>query len=196
MDEPLASIDAQRKGEILYYIERLRDELRIPIVYVTHAVDEVVRLADTVVLLAEGKVMESGPVAGRLEGGTVMDTRVAEHDLEWGLTRLEFAGGSLYAPDIDALPGERVRLRIRARDVSLALTAPHDASFLNVLGGTITSIGSEHGASVDVQLDIAGTPLTARVTRRSVAALGLRPGAQAFALIKSVAIDRDSAGYA
>jgi molybdate transport system ATP-binding protein len=196
MDEPLASIDAPRKGEILYYIERLRDELRVPIVYVTHAVEEVVRLADAVVVLAHGKVIEAGPISGLLSGGTVIQTRVAEHDLNWGLARLEFAGGSFYAADVDALVGERVRVRIQARDVSLALSAPRDASFLNVLPGTVTSIAGEQGASVDVRLDIAGTPLTARVTRRSVAALGLAPGARAYALIKSVAIDRGSVGYA
>jgi molybdate transport system ATP-binding protein len=196
MDEPLASLDTPRKAEILYYIERLRDELRLPIVYVSHSIDEVVRIADTVVVLAEGKVVESHPVAGRIEGGTVFDTRVAEHDLSWGLTRLEFKGGLLYASDVDALVGERVRVRIRSRDVSLALSAPRDASFLNVLNGTVTSIGGEHGASVDVQLDVAGTPLTARITRRSAAALRLAAGSPVVALIKSVAIDRDSVGYA
>jgi molybdate transport system ATP-binding protein len=196
MDEPLASLDTPRKAEILYYIERLRDELALPIVYVSHSIDEVVRIADSVVVLADGKVIESHAVAGRLEGGTVLDTHVAGHDLDWGLAKLDFAGGSLYASELDALVGERVRVRIRSRDVSLALSAPRDASFLNVLEGTVISIGGEQGASVDVQLDIAGTPLTARVTRRSVAALGLAPGTRAFALIKSVAIDRDSVGYA
>jgi molybdate transport system ATP-binding protein len=196
MDEPLASLDEARKGEVLYYIERLRDELRLPIVYVSHSIEEVVRLADIVVMMSNGKVSESGPVAGRLPGGTVIDTRVAEHDLAWGLTRLQFSGGSLFAPDVDALVGERVRVRIRSRDVSLALSAPRDASFLNMLNGTVTSIGGEQGASVDVQLDVAGTPLTARITRRSAAALGLAAGSPVVALIKSVAIDRDSVGYA
>jgi molybdate transport system ATP-binding protein len=196
MDEPLASLDEARKGEILYYIERLRDELRLPIVYVSHSIDEVVRLAGSVVMLAAGKVVDAGSVSGRLDGGSVIDTRVAEHDLAWGLTRLEFAGGSFYAPDVDALPGEPVRVRIRARDVSLALSAPRNASFLNVLAGTVAAISVEQGASVDVQLDVAGTLLLARVTRKSVAALGLAPGARAFALIKSVAIDRHSVGYA
>jgi len=196
MDEPLASLDTPRKAEILYYIERLRDELGLPIVYVSHSIDEVVRIADNVVVLAEGKVTESHPVAGSLEGATVVDTHVAEHDLAWGLTRLEFGGGSLYASDVDALVGERVRVRIRSRDVSLALSAPHDASFLNVLRGTVTILGNEQGASVEVQLDVAGTTLTARITRRSAAALRLEAGSKVVALIKSVAIDRDSVGYA
>lgn len=196
MDEPLASLDEARKGEVLYYIERLREELALPIVYVSHSFEEVVRLADTVVMIADGKVSASGPVAGVLLDASVIETRVAEHDLAWGLTRLQFDGGSLYASDVDALPGERVRVRIRSRDVSLALSAPRDASFLNVLSATVTGMGSEHGASVDVQLDIAGTPLTARVTRKSAAALRLEAGRSVFALVKSVAIDRVSVGYA
>ncbi len=196
MDEPLASLDEARKGEILYYVERLRDELRLPIVYVSHSIDEVVRLADTVIMLSHGKVLDAGPVSGRLEGGSVIDTRVAEQDLAWGIARLEFAGGSFYAPDVDALPGERVRVRIRARDVSLSLAPPRDASFLNVLAGTVAAISDERGASADVQLEVAGTLLLARVTRKSIAALGLAPGRRAYALIKSVAIDRTSVGYA
>ena len=196
MDEPLASLDEARKGEVLYYVERLRDELRVPIVYVSHSFEEVVRLADTVVMVTEGRVGATGPVAGLLLDASVIETRVAEHDLAWGLTRLHFAGGTLYASDVDALPGERVRVRIQARDVSLALSAPRNASFLNVLAGTVTGLGAEHGASVDVALDVVGTPLTARVTRKSAAALRLEPGRPVFALIKSVAIDRGSVGYA
>jgi molybdate transport system ATP-binding protein len=195
MDEPLASLDEARKGEVLYYIERLRDELRLPILYVSHSIEEVVRLADKVIVLAAGKVAHAGPVAG-LTGGSVIDTRVAGHDLEWGLTRLEFDGGILYAADVDALVGERVRVRIQARDVSLALGPPSDASFLNVLAGTVTSIGGEQGASVEVQLDVGGIGLVARITRKSVHALKLAPGRRVYALVKSVAIDRHSVGYA
>jgi molybdate transport system ATP-binding protein len=196
MDEPLASLDEARKGEVLYYIERLRDELALPIVYVSHSLEEVVRLADSVAMIAEGRITATGPIAGVLLDASVIETRVIEHDLAWGLTRLEFGGGSLYASDVDALPGERVRVRIRSRDVSLALTRPADASFLNVLAGTVKATGPEHGASIDVELDVAGTPLTARVTRKSAAALGLERGRAVFALIKSVAIDRGSVGYA
>ncbi len=196
MDEPLASLDEARKGEALYYIERLRDELGLPIVYVSHSLEEVVRLADKVVMLAEGKVARSGPVAGLLQGGSVIDTRVAAHELDWGLTRLEFAGGVIYASDVDALVGERVRVRVQARDVSLALRAPGDASFLNVLAGTVASISDDRGASVEVRLDVRGTPLAARITRKSVQALGLAPGRRVHALVKSVAIDRHSVGYA
>jgi molybdate transport system ATP-binding protein len=208
MDEPLASLDTPRKAEILYYVERLRDEVRVPIVYVSHAIDEVVRLADTVVLLSEGRVAGAGPISamagrmelrpflGRFEGGAVIETRVAAHDLEWGITRLDFAGGSLYAPDVDALVGEPIRVRIRARDVSLATERPQQLSMQNVVTGVVLAIGEPSGASVDVQVDAAGTPIIARVTRKAVAELGLAPGKPVFALIKSVAIDRHSVGYA
>jgi molybdate transport system ATP-binding protein len=196
MDEPLASLDAPRKAEILYYIERLRDETGVPIVYVSHSVEEVVRLADTVVRMESGRVVEAGPVFGRLEGGAVIETRVASHDLAWGLARLQFAGGELYAADVDALVGERVRVRIRAQDVSLALWRPSGLSMLNILAATVRSIEAPAGASVDVRLDVAGAELLARVTRKSLADLGIEPGKPVFALIKSVAIDRLSVGYA
>jgi molybdate transport system ATP-binding protein len=207
MDEPLASLDTPRKTEILYYVERLRDEVRVPIVYVSHAIDEVVRLADTVVLISEGRVAGAGPVAemagrlelrpflGRFEGGAVIEARVAAHDLDWGLTRLDFPGGSLYAPDVDALVGEPIRVRIRARDVSLATERPQNLSMQNVVAGTVRTVGEGNGASVDVQVDAAGTPIIARVTRKAVAELRLEPGKRVFALIKAVAIDRHSVGY-
>ena len=196
LDEPLASLDTERKAEILYYVERLRDEVRVPIVYVSHAIDEVVRLANTVVILAEGRVVRCGSVAEIFEGGTVIETRVAEQDLDWGLARLEFPGGVLYATDVDALVGEPVRVRIGARDVSLATARPQSLSMLNVIAGTISRLGEPVGASIDVQIDAAGTPILARVTRKSAAELGLAPGKAVFALIKSVAIDRPSVGYA
>jgi molybdate transport system ATP-binding protein len=207
-DEPLASLDAPRKAEILYYIERLRDEVRVPIVYVSHSLDEVVRLADTVVVLSEGKVLAAGsvremtgrpelrPFLGRHEGGAVIEARVVGQDLESGLARLEFGGGALEIPDLEALPGERLRIRVRARDVSIALSRPQGLSIRNVLAGTVLGLGEEEGPSLDVQLDLAGTPLIARITRKSAAELGLRPGLPVFALIKSVSIDRRSVGYA
>ncbi|HET7197025.1 MAG TPA: molybdenum ABC transporter ATP-binding protein [Burkholderiales bacterium] len=207
-DEPLASLDAPRKAEILYYVERLRDELRIPIVYVSHSLEEVVRLADAVVLLSEGRVLATGPVRemasrlelrpylGRQEGGAVIEARVAAQDLDNGLARLEFAGGALEIPDVEALPGERVRVRVRARDVSIALARPAGISIRNVLAGTVVSLGDEEGPSLDVQLDLRGTPLLARITRKSAQELALRPGLEVYALIKSVSIDRRSVGYA
>ena len=208
MDEPIASLDASRKGEILHYIERLRDAMQIPIVYVSHAIDEVVRLADTLVVLSGGKAVACGsvielaarldlrPHLGRFEAGAVIEATVAEHDLTHGLARLRFDGGELYAPDVEALAGERLRVRIRARDVSLALSAPRDASFLNVLPGVVAEVGSREGTSVDIGVAVGSATLVARITRKSVDALGLAPGKPVYALVKSVAIDRHSVGYA
>jgi len=208
LDEPLASLDAPRKAEILYYIERLRDDVKVPIVYVSHSLDEVVRLADSLVLFSEGRVLGSGavrdmmgraelrPYLGRYEGGAVIEARVAAQDLASGLARLDFSGGVLEIPDVEALPGERVRVRVRARDVSIAIAKPAGLSIRNVLSGTVVALGEEDGPSLDVQLDLGGTPLIARITRRSAMDLGLRPGLPVFALIKSVSIDRRSVGYA
>jgi molybdate transport system ATP-binding protein len=208
MDEPLASLDQLRKAEILQYIERLHDEIRIPIIYVTHSVEEIVRLADTVVLMAAGKVIAAGKtreVMGRpelrahtgiFEGGTVIDAKVVAHDLQYDLSVLEFAGGLLSVPGVDALAGESIRVRIRARDVSLALTRPVDISVSNVMQGRIVAINPEQGASANVRVDIGGTILTARVTRHSVERLRLAPGGEVYALIKAVSFDRHSSGFA
>ncbi|HEX5420924.1 MAG TPA: molybdenum ABC transporter ATP-binding protein [Gammaproteobacteria bacterium] len=208
LDEPLASLDAPRKAEILYYVERLRDEIHVPIVYVSHSLDEVVRLADTLVLLSEGRVLASGPVAemtsrsdlrpylGRHEGGAVIEARVMAQDLDSGLARLEFGGGALEVPDVEALVGERVRIRVRAKDVSIALSRPSGLSIRNMLAGTVVDLHREEGPSLDVSLDIGGTALIARITRKSAAELGLRRGLEVFAMIKSVSIDRRSVGYA
>jgi molybdate transport system ATP-binding protein len=208
LDEPLASLDAPRKAEILYYVERLRDEVRVPIVYVSHSLEEVVRLADTMVLLSDGRVLGAGPVGemtgsaelrpylGRYEGGAVIEARVAAQDLESGLARLQFKGGALEIPDVEALVGELVRVRIRARDVSLALAQPSGISIRNVIAGAVVGLRSEEGPSLDVELDLGGTPLIARITRKSALELGLQPGLAVFALVKAVSIDRRSVGYA
>jgi molybdate transport system ATP-binding protein len=206
LDEPLASLDAPRRAEILYYVERLRDEMGIPIVYVSHSLDEVVRLASTVVLLSDGRVLGAGdvreimgrvelrPYLGRHEGGAVIEARVSGQDLASGLARLEFAGGALEIPDVEALPGERVRVRVR--DVSIATSRPAGLSIRNVLAGTVVGLSDEEGPSLDVRLDLNGTALLARITRKSAGELALRPGLPVFALIKSVSIDRRSVGYA
>ncbi|QJR13600.1 molybdenum ABC transporter ATP-binding protein [Usitatibacter palustris] len=207
-DEPLASLDGARKAEILAYIEILRDELKLPMVYVSHAVEEVTRLADRVVVIAEGRVIAEGDVAGvmsrpelesltgRHEAGTVIDARVASLDARYDLTTLEFPGGTLIVPNIDALPGEPVRARIRSRDVSLALERPTGLSIQNVLAATVREIGSEFGAIVDVTLDLGGTTLIARITRKAADELGLAPGMRLHALVKAVSIDRRSVGFA
>jgi molybdate transport system ATP-binding protein len=208
LDEPLASLDGARKAEILAYIELLRDEFRLPIVYVSHALEEVTRLADRVVVIADGRAIaegdaaevlsrpELGALTGRYEGGAVIEARVASHDARYELTTLAFAGGSLVVPNLDALPGEPVRVRIRARDVSLALARPAGVSIQNVLAATVVGIGNEFGAIVDVALESGGTPLVARITRKAAGELALAPGMPVHALIKAVSIDRHSAGFA
>ncbi|HSS29228.1 MAG TPA: molybdenum ABC transporter ATP-binding protein [Usitatibacter sp.] len=208
MDEPLASLDAPRKAEILAYIELLRDELDLPIVYVSHALEEVTRLADAMVLIADGRVVAQGSVAevlarpemqthtGRFEAGAVVETRVARHDERYGLTLLAFDGGELVVPNVDALPGEPVRARIRARDVSIALSRPSGISIQNVFAAEVVSLSGEFGAIVDVRLQVGATPIIARITRKAAQELALVPGARVHALVKAVSIDRRSVGFA
>ena len=204
MDEPLASLDEERKGEILPYIERLRDEFAIPIIYVSHAIAEVTRLATTMVVMSEGRVAAVGPTAevmsridlfpltGRAEAGAILNTRVAGQDVDFGLTRLRAAAGELRVPSLDLPIGAALRVRIRARDVMIALEPPKGLSALNILPGTVVEISSAEGASVEMRLDCAGEPLIARLTRRSVESLGLMPGRQVYAVIKSIAFDHQA----
>ncbi len=210
MDEPLASLDAPRRHEILSFIELLRANFAIPIVYVSHAMEEVIRLADTLVLVSDGRIAATGqveellsrldlrPLTGRYEAGAVIAARVAGGDPEFGLTHLAFASGILRVTRLDLPEGTEVRVRIRARDVSLALARPIDISVLNMFEGTVTEIGTDFddavGPQLDVRLDI-GVPLWARITRRSAHDLGIAPGRRVHALVKSVAIDRQSVGY-
>ncbi len=208
MDEPLASLDVQRRDEVLRYIELLRDDLAIPIVYVSHSVAEVTRLADTVVLLADGKAIAVGdvesvmsridlrPQTGRYEAGAVLDTTVAAHDTAYELTTLRFDGGELVVPSVQGLVGERVRVRIRARDVSLALARPQQLSIVNVLEGSVVAFSVEDGPIVDVQLKIGEASLLARITRRSRDQMRLATGQRVYAMVKAVSFDRRSVGYA
>ncbi len=208
LDEPLAALDTQRKSEILRYLELLRDEFAVPMLYVSHAVEEVVRLAGHVVLLSDGRVEASGPTAeimsdaalhpltGRDEGGGVITAKVAAHDLQYGLAELHFAGGSLYVAELDALPGESVRVRIRARDVALALERPSGTTFRNMVSCRVAAIAESAGSMAEVTLDANGATLIARITRHSRDELGLRPGMSVYALIKAIALDRQAVGYA
>src|SRR5947207_8444224 len=176
MDEPLAALDIPRKTEILDYIERLRDELGIPIVYVSHSVAEISRLADTVVVVADGKCVAVGdvddvmgrldvkPATDRYEAESVLDTHVRRHDADDELTTLAFDGGELLVPRLDAPVGERVRTRIRARDVSLSVGKPAAISTLNVFAARVTAVGDEPGPVLDVQLAVGGATLFARIT--------------------------------
>ncbi len=202
LDEPLASLDAPRKEEILRYLRVLRDDTRIPMVYVSHAVEEVLQLADHVVLLAAGRVAASGDVAqlmgrpdlmpsgGLFEGGAVIEAHVAGIDAEDGLAMLAFDGGTLTVGNFGAQMGERVRVRIRAREVSLALAPPQKISIQNILRGTITAIDAQQGSNVTVTLSAGAAVLRARVTRRAAGQLALAPGMPVYALIKAVSLDR------
>jgi molybdate transport system ATP-binding protein len=204
MDEPLASLDEARKAEILPYIEKLRDQASVPIVYVSHSISEVARLASTIVLVSEGKVAAVGPTAqimhrldlfpltGRAEAGALVEASVERHDEQFGLTELRSRAGLWKLPRLDVPVGVRLRLRVRARDVMIATSPPSDLSALNVLGGLVSDIGSSHGAIVEVRLDCGGDVLIARLTRYSVQRLGLARGTRVYALIKSVALDRRS----
>ncbi len=206
MDEPLAALDETRRSEILPYIERLRDETRIPIVYVSHSVAEVARLATTLVIIENGSVEAEGRIeeimartdlpslAGSFEAGAIIDAVVAGHEGGDGLTRLRYAQApDILVPGADWPVGTPVRLRIRARDVMLAATRPSGLSALNVIAGVVTDLVPVDTAVVDVRLRLsgpAGQYLLARITRRSVAELGLVPGRSIFAVLKAVAVDR------
>jgi molybdate transport system ATP-binding protein len=202
MDEPLASLDGHRKTEILDYIELMRDSIDLPIVYVSHAVDEVVRLADQVVLVSEGRVAATGTaaevmgrpelrqLAGRFDGGTVIEGKVLEQNLDDDISVIGFDGGRLLVPDVNSLVGESVRMRVRARDVSLALAPPVGISILNVLQGLIVAIEAPRSGAVDVLLDVGAIRLRSRITRRSLAQLGLAPGGTVYAMVKGVSLDR------
>jgi len=201
-DEPLASLDDHRKNEILQYIELMRDDVRIPMVYVSHAVDEVLRLADSVVLLAGGKVVAAGAVRdvmghadlgaarGLFQGGTVIEAQVVAQDVEDEIATVAFDGGSLLVSGLDALIGERVRVRVRARDVSIALEEPRAISVQNVLRGTIVHIAEAREGIVEVAIGVAAITIRSRVTRRAASRLRLATGMNVYALIKAVSLDR------
>ena len=206
MDEPLASLDDARKAEILPYIERLRDELRLPIVYVSHAIEEVARIADTLVLLAAGRTVATGTVnevlgrldlralTGQHEASVVLAARVLANDPEAGTTILDHPAGRLTVPLQGAAKGAPVRLRIRARDVALAVGDPGRLSIRNRLAATVAEIAPGPPPDVEIRLDIAGDPLLATITGAALAALDLKVGQPVTALIKSASFDRFSLG--
>ncbi|MBI5438904.1 MAG: molybdenum ABC transporter ATP-binding protein [Nitrosomonadales bacterium] len=200
MDEPLSALDAASKREILPYLERLHGELDIPVIYVSHALDEVARLADQLVLMEQGRVIASGAlneVLGRLDlptahlddAGAVIETTVAAHDEEYHLTRLDFSGGSLWVSRVEREIGSVVRARVLARDVSIATAAPQGSSISNILGARIAEIRDERTDRVNLRLSVgSGQLLLSRITRRSCDHLGLTPGMEVFAQVKSVAL--------
>jgi molybdate transport system ATP-binding protein len=197
MDEPLAALDTARKAEILPYLEAVAAETRLPIVYVSHSVPEVVRLAGTVVAMDHGRVVACGPadaVIGGLDAsddaGAVLYAVVAGEEPD-GLTRLDTNAGPLLVPALGRPIGARLRLLVRARDVLLASQRPHGLSALNVLPATVTAIGDPHGAAVEVTLTAGTATLHARLTRRAVETLALAPGRPCFAIIKASTLAGD-----
>ncbi|WP_395057772.1 molybdenum ABC transporter ATP-binding protein [Polaromonas sp.] len=199
MDEPLAALDLQRKAEVLPYLERLHDELEIPILYVSHAPDEVARLADHMLLLEAGRVTAAGatrelltrldlPMAHGDAAAAVIAAVVTHLEPAWQLSHLEFTGGQISLPSQALLPGQRVRLRIQARDVSLSLQRQEGSSVLNVLAATVTGLADDSPGQLMVSLDAGGSTLLARITRKSAAALQLQPGRAVFAQVKGVAV--------
>ena len=199
LDEPLAALDAQRRAEILPYLERLRDEAHLPMLYVSHALDEVARLADDIVVLKDGRVVAQGAVfdvltdlelpaiAGAMPAGAVIATTVGTPRPD-GLTPLDFDGGTLLVARLAEPPGTRVRVRVRAEEIMLALEEPRGISANNVLRSTVVRL-SERAGQADVQLQCGATRLVARITGASAARLALMPGLAVYAIVKSVTVD-------
>lgn len=199
MDEPLAALDKNRKQEILPYIESLHSELDIPVIYVSHSSDEVARLADHLVLMESGRVVATGairemvsrldlPLAHDSEASAIIEAIVAGHDENYHLTHLDSAGGRFTVVRKKLPVGSAVRLRVAARDVSLTLEPQSDTSILNIFPATVDEMMPEGKAQMTVRLMVGGAPMLARITRKSVAVLDLKPGKTVYAQAKSVAL--------
>ncbi len=206
MDEPLAALDHRRRQEILPYLERLHREISLPILYVTHSLEEVTRLADYLVLLDAGQVLAQGQamdvlarpelnLGNGVEAGAILSGEIVERDVRWHLARVRFDGGELWVRDraesarTEAVSDDSVRLRIQARDISLSLEPEQRSSILNRLPAIVGEIvDANDPAMATVQLQIGASTLLARVSRRSIAELGIEQGSQLWAQIKSVAI--------
>lgn len=207
MDEPLASLDEAAKEEILPYLEVLHANLAVPILYVSHDVREVARLADTMIVLSNGRNLCEGSVEdvlerldldlgeSRFESGVVLRARVVDHDPRFQMTRLDHFGQRILIPAAPVQPGDEVRLRIRARDVALATERPRSISVRNVLSGTVREIAERRDtAFAEVLVGLGGGRLRARITRDALADLGLTAGAPVYALVKSITIERPAVG--
>lgn len=200
MDEPLASLDAARRQEIFPWLSKLRDELKMPMLYVTHSADEVARLADHLVVLDKGNVKAQGPVSAVLtqvvnpvvvgeDAGALIAGHIGQVDKQWHLSRIDFEGGCVCMRDAGLPVGKAVRIRILARDVSLATSEPQNTSIQNQLRGTIQSITPDaHPSQVLVVLKCGAEEVMARVTKRAVDELGLLVGQPVWAQVKSVAL--------
>ncbi len=199
MDEPMASLDIAGKSEIIPFLERLHRDLQTPILYVSHSPDEVAQLADHLVLLERGSVLATGsigemltrldlPLAHGPEAEAVIEAEISGYDAEDGLTCVDFAGGRITVAGRELPVGRMVRVRLRARDVSLTLERHADTSILNILEATVEELSDDGRPQVTVRLSVGGPPILSRITRRSATRLNLVPGRKVFAQIKSVAL--------
>lgn len=207
MDEPLAALDEPRKDEIFPYLERLRDVVRVPIIYVSHNLSEVARLADDLVVMQRGRVVLSGkaeavlsdpkalPLVGVREAGAILPARVAEHGAD-GLSRLTLSGGELLLPGVAAPEGSMIRLRVLAQDVLLSRAAPEGLSSHNVLPVAVVALHRGMGPGVAVQLRAGEDVFLARITQRAASEMGIAPGTECFAILNATAIPRGSIGGA
>lgn len=209
LDEPLASLDFERRREVMPYVQRLRDELGWPLVYVSHAVDEVARIAHDVVLLDDGASVAQGPpgevlapaggpgAPGRFGAVSVLETRIERYDGAYGLTTLSHPAGSIAVPGRLLPLGAAYRVLVRSTDVALAVQRPRDASFRTVLVGTIQGIDVDEGPAARVALALrGGDRLVALVTRKAIDELALDAGDEVFAMVKATALDERALAYA
>lgn len=201
MDEPLAALDVARKQEVLPFIRVLHDELDIPVVYVSHSLDEVLQITDTMVLMDDGSNVATGPLTelcSSLEltpylgdmSGSVFCTKIEDHEEKFGLSRLVFEGGHIYVPQLTHDIGQSQRVQILARNVGIALQKPQETtSFLNILQATVMEVAvpDVRSHAVQVKLDV-GVPLLANISRKSLHTLRLEPGHRCYALIKAVSL--------
>jgi len=199
LDEPLAALDQTRKDEILPLLRGLHEELQIPVLFVSHALGEVARIADQLILLDDGAITASGQIQDMLTrldlplsrdnaGGAIIEANIVSFDSEYALTRASFSGGIFNLPGRHGASGQKLRLQILARDVSLSLERQTNTSILNILPARVVEIEADASPQAIIRLDVGGSPLLARITRKSVAELGLAPGNEIFAQVKTVAL--------
>lgn len=201
MDEPLASLDQRRKDELLPYLDRLHDELSVPMIYVSHSIDEVSRLCDHLLLIDNGRIVAAGelhemlsridlPMLAGRNAGSVIEAKPERYDGDDDLTRFEFSGGELWVPGRYDLQAAAVRLRIAASDVSVCLARPENTTILNVFPAEIDDVQESGQASVLLRLAAGGDFLLAQITRRSLKRLNLKRGDRVFAQVKSITVKR------
>lgn len=199
MDEPLAALDMKRKSEIIPYLSRLNEELKIPVLYVSHALEEVSVLADHLVLLEKGKIIATGKINDMLTrldlplayydvASAVINGKVVEEDKQFSLSTIQFAGGNIFLPSKNLKLGQNIRLRIQARDVSLTMEKPVNTSVLNAFEAIVINLSDDSNGQVLIELDAKGTRLLSRITSKSVNTLKLDKGKPVFAQVKGIAV--------